>query len=73
MVGPLRSPSKWIRYAATSMTIVSSLADEPERLRGLDRDLLEFATRCNRGAPGGQAEYPYEYLLVVARKGGGNE
>jgi ubiquinone/menaquinone biosynthesis C-methylase UbiE len=33
----------------------------------LDRELLEFATRENRGAPGNPAEYPYEYLLVVAR------
>jgi 2-polyprenyl-6-hydroxyphenyl methylase/3-demethylubiquinone-9 3-methyltransferase len=33
----------------------------------LDRELLDFATRANR-APDGGAEYPYEYLLVVARK-----
>jgi hypothetical protein len=25
------------------------------------------------GAPGGPAEYAYEYLLVVARKGAGHE
>jgi hypothetical protein len=34
----------------------------------LDRELVDFATRENRGAPGGSAEYPYEYLLVVARR-----
>jgi SAM-dependent methyltransferase len=32
-----------------------------------DRDMLDFATRTNRGPAGGPAEYPYEYLLVVAR------
>jgi len=42
----------------------SSLADQPDRLAALDRDLLEFATRANRGASGGPAEYHYEYLLV---------
>jgi len=44
------------------------LADEPERVTELDREALQFATRSNRGAPGGAAEYHYEYLLVVARK-----
>jgi ubiquinone/menaquinone biosynthesis C-methylase UbiE len=44
------------------------LADEPERAAALDRELLEFAERSNRGAPGGPAEYPYEYLLVIGRK-----
>ena len=44
------------------------LADQPERAAALDRDSLEFATRANRGAPEGPAEYHYEYLLVVARK-----
>ena len=45
-----------------------SLADEPERAAALDREFLEFATRANRGAPGGPAEYRYEYVLVLARK-----
>ena len=49
----------------------SFLADQPERAAALDRESLEFATRENRGAPGGPAEYHYEYLLVVARKRGG--
>jgi ubiquinone/menaquinone biosynthesis C-methylase UbiE len=43
------------------------LADQPERAAALDRDFLEFARGANHGAPGGPAEYPYEYLLVVAR------
>jgi ubiquinone/menaquinone biosynthesis C-methylase UbiE len=48
--------------------IRESLAGDPDRARAFDRDFLEFANRTNRGAPGGRAEYPYDYLLVVARK-----
>ena len=43
------------------------LADQPDRAAALDREALEFATRANRGASGGPAEYHYEYLLIVAR------
>jgi len=46
----------------------ASLTDRPERAAAFDRDFLEFATRANRGGSDGPAEYPYEYLLVVARK-----
>jgi 2-polyprenyl-6-hydroxyphenyl methylase/3-demethylubiquinone-9 3-methyltransferase len=49
----------------------ASLADHPDRTAALDREFLEFATRSNRGAPEGPAEYHYEYLLVVARKRAG--
>ena len=49
----------------------ASLADQPERAAAFERDFLGFATRSNRGASGGPAEYPYEYLLVVAHKRGG--
>ncbi len=45
----------------------SFLADQPERAAALEREAAELATRANRGRPGGPAEYPYEYLLVVAR------
>jgi len=48
--------------------IYASLAERPEERAALDRDFLEFATRSNQGLPGGPAEYPYEYLLVVGRK-----
>ena len=51
----------------------AALADQPDRLEALDRDFLEFATRCNRGAPDGPAEYPYEYLSIVAVKRAGGE
>jgi len=52
------------------IAIRASLADDPDRAAALDRDFLEFATHGNHGAPGGPAEYPYKYLLVVARNGG---
>jgi ubiquinone/menaquinone biosynthesis C-methylase UbiE len=44
------------------------LEDQPERAAGFDREFRDFATRANRGTPGGNAEYHYEYLLVVAHK-----
>jgi SAM-dependent methyltransferase len=48
-----------------AVAIYASLEDE--RAAALDRDFLDFATRANEGAPGGPAEYRYEYLMVVAR------
>jgi ubiquinone/menaquinone biosynthesis C-methylase UbiE len=53
------------------VAVYAGLAEQPERAAALDRDFLEFATRSNRGAPDGPAEYHYEYLLVVARRHGG--
>jgi SAM-dependent methyltransferase len=50
------------------IAIRASLDDQPERQEAFDRELREYAERGNRGAPGGPAEYPYPYLLVVARK-----
>lgn len=50
------------------VALYSLLAEEPERLAALDAEFHEFARRSNRGQPGGPAEYPYEYLLLVARK-----
>ena len=44
------------------------LADQPDRTAALGREFLDFATRANRGTPGGPAQYHYEYLLVIARK-----
>ena len=45
----------------------SLLADDPERLAAFDRDFHDFAVRSNSGSEE-QAEYRYEYLVVVARK-----
>lgn len=50
-----------------AIAVDGALADRPERAAAFRRDLLDFATRANRGAPGRTAEYPYGYLLVVAR------
>jgi ubiquinone/menaquinone biosynthesis C-methylase UbiE len=50
------------------VAIRAGLADQPDRLEAFDRDFLAFATRSNTGAPGGEAAYRYDYLLVVARK-----
>lgn len=46
----------------------AELASEPERLAALDRDFLRFATRANQAPPDRPAEYPYQYLLVVAQR-----
>ncbi len=50
------------------VTVYESLADDPDAVAALDRSFLDFATRSNTGRPGGSAEYPYEYLLAVARR-----
>lgn len=56
------------RTFGPAVAVYSALADSPEQEEELDRAFLEFAERSNRGAPGGPAEYHYEYLLVVARR-----
>jgi ubiquinone/menaquinone biosynthesis C-methylase UbiE len=66
-----RSPQEYVDlYKATFGPVVSiyeALRDRPDRAATLDREFLEFAEQANRGEPDGWAEYPYEYLLVVAR------
>lgn len=54
-----------------AVAIGASLADQPERAAAFERDFLAFATRSNQGTPAGPAEYRYQYLLMLARKGGG--
>jgi SAM-dependent methyltransferase len=49
------------------VTVYEGLEDAPDAVVALDRSFLDFATRSNTGRPGGLAEYPYEYLLAVAR------
>jgi SAM-dependent methyltransferase len=60
-------PNEWVslyeRTFGPVIAIRSSLADPTD----FDRAFLDFATSANRGAPGGPAEYPFEYLLIVAR------
>jgi ubiquinone/menaquinone biosynthesis C-methylase UbiE len=69
------SPNDYCEFFKESfgpaVAIRASLADQPERAAAFDRDFFEYATRSNRGASDGPAEYHYEYLLVVARKRGG--
>jgi 2-polyprenyl-6-hydroxyphenyl methylase/3-demethylubiquinone-9 3-methyltransferase len=55
------------------IAIRAALSSDPARARAFDEDFLDFVTRGNRGAPGRPAEYPYEYLLVLARKGRATE
>jgi len=52
------------------VAIFEDLSEDPDRRAELDRELREFAEDANRGAAGAPAEYPYEYLLVVARTSG---
>lgn len=50
------------------IAIREGLVADPERRAAFDREFHEFTVRANRGAPGGAAEYPFDYLLIVARK-----
>lgn len=49
--------------------IFESLAGDPQATAAAERDLLAFAEQANGGAPGEAAEYRYEYLRVLGRKG----
>jgi SAM-dependent methyltransferase len=49
--------------------LYESLADRPEEAAALDRDFLKFAVRSDEGAPDGPAEYRYQYLMVIGRRG----
>jgi ubiquinone/menaquinone biosynthesis C-methylase UbiE len=66
------SPQEYVDlYKETFGPVVSvheALRDQPDRAARLDREFLDFAHQANRGARGGWAEYPYEYVLLVARK-----
>ena len=56
-------------YRETFGPVVAAYAAaEPDRVADLDREFLAFAARLNQGGDQGPSEYPYEYLLVVARK-----
>ncbi|RPI10718.1 MAG: hypothetical protein EHM63_02740 [Actinobacteria bacterium] len=65
------SPQEYVGlYKETFGPVISvyeALQDEPDRVATLDREFLEFAERADRGTPGDWAEYPYEYVVVVAR------
>lgn len=50
------------------VAVRSSLRDEPERAAAFERDLLDFAVRSDSGPTDGDAEYRYDYLLIIGRK-----
>lgn len=54
-------------FLTTFGPLVALRASLGERAAELDAALLDFAERASSGAPGGPAEYEYEYLLAVAR------
>lgn len=51
-----------------AVAISAALKDDPRLAAQFDRRFLDFAVTSNAGAADGSAEYPYEYLLVVARR-----
>lgn len=51
-----------------AVAVASSLVDDPVRRASFEQDLLDFAVRFNTGADGGNAEYRYEYLLIIGHK-----
>ena len=65
------SPEAYVRLFTETfgpvIAVLEMLGDQPERAAAFERELHDFAHAQNRGAPGGAAEYPFGYLLVVAR------
>jgi hypothetical protein len=51
------------RYGPT-IAAYRNIADDPERVAALDRDLADLARRFDRGS----GDLDWEYLLVTARK-----
>jgi SAM-dependent methyltransferase len=70
VVDHFASPGDWCDYYKRNFgpTIAAYAAAGPDHVAALDRDFLQFATRWNRGGPGGPARFELEYLLAVARK-----
>lgn len=50
------------------ISVYGALRGDPETTARLDSEFLEFAQQAGRSAPDGSVEYPYEYVLIVARK-----
>jgi len=65
------SPEAYVELFRTTfgpvIALRAALADDPGRAASFDRDLVAFANDFAREASGA-VEYPYEYLLVVARR-----
>jgi ubiquinone/menaquinone biosynthesis C-methylase UbiE len=69
-VTDFRTPEEWRDFwkSAYGPTIVAyrTIADDPERVAALDRDLAALAARYDRGT--GSMVLEWEYLLVTARR-----
>jgi ubiquinone/menaquinone biosynthesis C-methylase UbiE len=67
-----RSPAEYVAFYKQTfgpvISVYNALQDEPDRAATLDQAFLDFAQRANAGASDGSAEYPYEYVVVVAHK-----
>jgi len=65
-----RSPAAWLEYFKTvygpTIAIYRGIADDPEKVAALDRDLIAVATRFTRGTD--TAVMDWEYLIFTARK-----
>ena len=58
------------RYSFGPMVAIhGALNNEPERSAKLDEAFRQFMMRWNRDRAAGNVRIPYEYLLVIARKG----
>jgi SAM-dependent methyltransferase len=66
--GPAAYADLFKRTFGPVVALRADLAPEPARLAAFDAALADFAARANTGRAGGAAEYPYDYLLIVARK-----
>lgn len=69
-VGGFASPEAWREYwkSVYGPTIVAyrTVADDPERVAALDRDLTALAARFDRGTD--TTDFDWEYLLLTARR-----
>ncbi len=69
-ISDFRTPEEWRDFWKTAYgpTIVAyrTIADDPERVAALDRDLLALAARYDRGT--GTTVLEWEYLLLIARR-----
>ncbi|WP_367325640.1 class I SAM-dependent methyltransferase [Streptomyces sp. HUAS ZL42] len=55
------------RYGPT-ISVYRAIADDPERVAALDRELAELARTCDLGAGTGTTVMEWEYLLLTARR-----
>ena len=62
-------PAGYAAFVGETFGPVIAMREATDDPAALDRDLLAFAAAADTGPPGGPAEIPYEYLLVVAERG----